>query len=811
MNHQDTKAPRLAGTSALLVSWCLGGLISAAEIDATKLPPSAAQQIDFTRDIKPIIDGRCIRCHGTEKPKSKFSLITREASLRGGENGIDIIPGDSAKSPLIHYVARLVPDMEMPPDGKGDPLSEREIALLRAWIDQGVAWEQVNASAQYAAHFSFTPAVRWTTTSGNRQQFQEHQWIQRGVTGGASQFRLGQKFTNGVSLFVEGHALTDDYKITFDVRKEDVGFARFGVEQFRHYYDDRGPYYRWQPSGFATFAAPQYDLRKDLHLDDGKAFAEFGLTIPDWPRVLLGYEFQYRNGTKSTEQWGPVTQTTGGTNFTRNIYPAWKDVNEDVHILKLDVSHDIAGTHVEDNMRAEFYDLKTTRASDTHYAAGANFPSAFTRTKETHDQLLFANTLHAERALNRWLFVSAGYLYSRLDADATLNQSTADAAGRSAAGTFWNGEVVLKQSSHVLNLNALGGPWDGFAAAAGVQSDFTTQEGFGDANHRAGDPNDPTIPVIPELTFVRSDRNKTGINETLLMRYTKIPYSVIFAEARLKQEEIGKFEEQVGGQNDFLRDTDDSVRWQEYEAGFNISPLRWLSMNASYKWRYHSSDFDDRRDEQPHGTLGEGYPAFIRSRDSESHLFDARVVLRPTSWIKATLSYELASTDYRTRTHSAPSLSVPGGEVLAGQSDASTYSANLTVTPFRRFYLSTTLSYQDSRVTTHDNGSTAIAPYSGDLWSLLASATYAVAPDTDLSASYSFSRGRYGQHHFAGGLPLGIDYDLHGIQTSLKHTFSPDVTASLGYGFFEYSEPTVHGFNDYTAHMVFGTVAVRLP
>src|SRR5690242_12477448 len=87
----------------------------AAEVDVSKLPPPAARTIDFAADIKPILETSCLRCHGTERPKSRFSLATREAALKGGENGIAIVPGDSAKSPLIHYVAALVPEMEMPP------------------------------------------------------------------------------------------------------------------------------------------------------------------------------------------------------------------------------------------------------------------------------------------------------------------------------------------------------------------------------------------------------------------------------------------------------------------------------------------------------------------------------------------------------------------------------------------------------------------------------------------------------------------------------------------------------------------------
>ncbi len=92
-------------------------------MDDSKLPPAAPDKIDFARDIKPILDNSCLRCHGPEKRKSDFRLDNRAAALKGGDKGVDIISGNSAKSPLIHYVAGLVEDMEMPPLGKGDRLT----------------------------------------------------------------------------------------------------------------------------------------------------------------------------------------------------------------------------------------------------------------------------------------------------------------------------------------------------------------------------------------------------------------------------------------------------------------------------------------------------------------------------------------------------------------------------------------------------------------------------------------------------------------------------------------------------------------
>jgi hypothetical protein len=64
-----------------------------------------------------------------------------EGLIKGGESGdAAIVPGNSAKSPLVHYISDLVEDMEMPPTDKRDkypPLTKDQIGLIRAWIDQG--------------------------------------------------------------------------------------------------------------------------------------------------------------------------------------------------------------------------------------------------------------------------------------------------------------------------------------------------------------------------------------------------------------------------------------------------------------------------------------------------------------------------------------------------------------------------------------------------------------------------------------------------------------------------------------------------
>lgn len=111
---------------------------SAADPDVSKLPPASDKKgLSYAKDIKPLFEKSCFKCHGAEKQKGKLRLDSLDAALKGGENGKSITPGDSAKSTLVHSIARLNEDEAMPPEGKADPLTKEQIGVVRAWIDQG--------------------------------------------------------------------------------------------------------------------------------------------------------------------------------------------------------------------------------------------------------------------------------------------------------------------------------------------------------------------------------------------------------------------------------------------------------------------------------------------------------------------------------------------------------------------------------------------------------------------------------------------------------------------------------------------------
>lgn len=102
------------------------------------LPAAAEGAVDFARDIKPVFDASCVKCHGRGAAKGGFSLDSRETFLAGGDSGPAAEPGKSASSYLIELVSGLDPNNVMPV--KGSRLTPEQVGLFRAWIDQGLVW-----------------------------------------------------------------------------------------------------------------------------------------------------------------------------------------------------------------------------------------------------------------------------------------------------------------------------------------------------------------------------------------------------------------------------------------------------------------------------------------------------------------------------------------------------------------------------------------------------------------------------------------------------------------------------------------------
>ncbi len=760
-------------------------------IDESQLPAPATNKIEFVRDIKPIFDASCIRCHGPVKPKSGFRLDSREAALKGGESGMDIIPGNSAKSPLIHFTAALVEDMEMPPSGKGDPLSPPQIALLRAWIDQGAPWGNAPLSNSYAV--SLSPVFGGTVVNGDTHKFRELNWQHEGLNGGLNEFELFKQTDPETATLLNGHVLNDDYKINLSLQRNDLGFIRSGWEQYRKYYDDTGGY---QPPTVPHAVS----LDEDLHLDIGKVWVDFGLTLPNWPRMVLGYEYDYRIGDEAVTAWNG----NGSSGTARNINPASKTLQEGTHIIKFDLDAEVHGIAIEDRFRGEFYDLTTHY---TNFSARAGVAQDV-RQKDTYFQ--GANTIRLEKQITDWFFGSAGYLYSHLDAGANFTNATSLGA-LTFAGSIPN--ITLERESHVANVNGLFGPWRGFTFSSGVQTEWTRQQGFGSGNlnqfaFTRTTPNN--LAIVP--TTLRANYDESSAMENLALRYTTIPFTVLFAEARLEQQSVGQTDSDLQPSGNFVEQTDFSSQLADFRAGFSTSPWRWMTLTAHYRRYENDSHYPTDTIPQPAG----GYPNFFRSRELLTDEIETKLVLRPCNWLKTSLSYQLQSTDFRDDANAGSNTVAhvvfsPAGSLLTGQTDLQRYTIGAVITPHPRVYLAASMSYEPSHTRTANSDAPTVGPYRGDTYTADASGVYVLSEHTDFSLAWIFSEANYGQSKAITSPPVDIRYQEQSIEAGLTRRFSKNVSGRLQYSFDYYREPSSGGANDYRAHAVFATLNLRLP
>src|SRR5215212_8398785 len=91
-------------------------------------------EVDYAKDIKPLLKARCYACHGALKQKADLRLDTAAAMRKGGKEG-DVVAGN--RPMLLERVSATDLKERMPPEGLGSALSAEEIAKLRAWIEAG--------------------------------------------------------------------------------------------------------------------------------------------------------------------------------------------------------------------------------------------------------------------------------------------------------------------------------------------------------------------------------------------------------------------------------------------------------------------------------------------------------------------------------------------------------------------------------------------------------------------------------------------------------------------------------------------------
>ena len=131
-------------------------IILSAILCVVAVPTYADEPHPFVESILPLLESKCLSCHGREKQEGGLRLDSLSAATTGGDSGPAIVPGNIEKSLFVKAISFSDPDLQMPPRQK---LADKDIELLTKWVKSGAAWPEPVAvlfedEPQFLAHLT---------------------------------------------------------------------------------------------------------------------------------------------------------------------------------------------------------------------------------------------------------------------------------------------------------------------------------------------------------------------------------------------------------------------------------------------------------------------------------------------------------------------------------------------------------------------------------------------------------------------------------------------------------------------------------
>lgn len=168
---------------------------------SSQTKPAPAKKVDFASEILPIFKAHCFGCHGADKQQGELRLDNPKDAFKGGDSGQVILPGNSRESLLVkHITGEVEPRMPM----KAAPLTDKQIALIRAWIDQGAVWTEARATQ----HWAFIPPKRPPLPKVNNRN-----WARNGI----DYFILARLEKEGLKPSPEADKITLIRRVSLDL------------------------------------------------------------------------------------------------------------------------------------------------------------------------------------------------------------------------------------------------------------------------------------------------------------------------------------------------------------------------------------------------------------------------------------------------------------------------------------------------------------------------------------------------------------------------------------------------------------------
>jgi hypothetical protein len=721
------------------------------------------------------------------------------------------------------------------PDAKSTPSvsTEEESPDYKNWIELGIGGLSIN---------------------GDAAQFKQEHRMSGDVFGGIQDLHYEQTVGKNGQFSIDGHAIFDnhDYDVKMELSQPGLGYIRGGYTEFRSWYDGNGGFF---PVNGQFFTPPN----QEMELDRGEAWVELGLRMPKLPEITLHYSHQFRDGRKDSTIWGDTILTglplppPATNNPTRKIAPAFRDINETRDIFSADILQNFGKTDIGLGMRYEHSEVDDRlqlerNAGQLPPVVAAPGAQRFITNNERNNLDAYNGHVTTETRFSDSLWLTSAYSYSTL----TSNISGTRIIG-SGYDSMYGDPILTLQSNdhgvlnlsgvsqvdeHVANLNLMWLPAKNLTVLAAFRythEDKDSAATFLDTNTTANTaPFTPANPAggfhrapIPVMRAADTADMFDNFAETLELRYAGIANWLFYGRGEWEEEDGNVREHEVVGPSDQgSLNKDTNLFWQKYTVGANWYPMATLNLAGQYYRKIADYDNHFISELAVPPVAGSERNQRLLSQQLDTDDVNFRVTWRPkipaklgTLALVTRYDFMRGTIDGQWAVSPTATGVAPTNTILASQQSAvitnHMISESITWNPCARLYLQGNVSYVLNTTDTPadfnliPNASVTVLDFKNDYWTAGAAAGFALDQKTDLRAEYSYYRADNYDNNALVALPYGMGATEHTVSASISRQITKNVRLKVQYSYFNYTDQTSGGHNNYEAHSIFSSLQFR--
>ena len=661
---------------------------------------------------------------------------------------------------------------------------------------------------------------------GDHGQAAQQLRLSDNLFGGIQDMHLEHALGNDFVAKLDGHAIfgNDDYRFNFEISKEDLGYIRAGYSQYRTWYDGNGGYYPYPSRPGGQFLPPEKNVDA---LDRRNIFIELGLRNPMQPEVTLRYERDTRHGQKDSTIWGD-TSLTGGMGI-RKIVPSFRNINEVRDVFRLDISQTIGNTDLHLGGRYEHLN------NDNSLNLESNPDQLGHRYVTQHDTLsedMFSTHGYTETRFGEKVWFTLGYAYT------TFNT---DIGGSRVYGPGYDSEFDPTKTPPIAAGQGFyqlvgGSEWGQNVANMNIMWKPNVHLSLIGAVRLESQRNDNTARFVDTLAlgdhyaltpYEENSSNDTNkVAESLELRYTGIANWLFHARGEWTEETGTVWDQVRNASTQALVNSADIDRTRhvgKYEVGANWYACRQATFSAQYYYKDDENDYSNSGMLFSPASLGSpavpivNFPGRLTAQNFVTNDVNTRMTLRPFSNLSLVSQYDFQRLEIDTR-----DSEVYGGNVAdTGKTTNHVFSESITWSPLSRLYVQAGATYFQSKTETPATVTVAnlASPgrllsnesfnFKNDHWTLNLSAGFAFDEKTNLQADYTFYKASNYEDVALYTQPYGAGAEQQTVTLTLNRKLRANVTANVKCGYFQYTDETSGGYNNYSGVLLFTGLQVR--